>query len=70
VNKKNFLDIDFTKFSNFEDLLKYFYFYYDKKISSEKSQNIKNKYIETRKNVLSYILNNKHKIVKEINKNK
>lgn len=58
------------KFSNFEDFLKYFYFYYDEKIKSEKSQNIRDKYIKARKNLLSYILGNKQEIIKEINKNK
>ena len=58
------------KFSNFEDFLKYFYFYYDQKIASEKSQNIKNKYIKARKNMLSYILANKQKIQAEISKRK
>lgn len=57
-------------FSNFDDLLKYFYFYYDKKMSLEKSQNVKNKYIKARKNILSYILQNKQKIIAEISKNK
>jgi hypothetical protein len=57
-------------FSNFDDFLKYFYFYYNKKISSEKSQNVKNKYIKARKNILSYILQNKQKIIAEISKNK
>ena len=57
-------------FSNFEDFLKYFYFYYDEKIKSEKSQNIKNKYIKARKNMLSYILKNKKKIESEISKRK
>jgi predicted N-acyltransferase len=57
-------------FSNFDDFLKYFYFSYDKKISLEKSQDVKNKYIKARKNILSYILQNKQKIIAEINKNK
>ena len=57
-------------FSNFEDFIKYFYFYYDEKIKSEKSQNIKNKYIKARKNMLSYILKNKKKIESEISKRK
>jgi hypothetical protein len=59
-----------NKIDRYEDFLKYFYFYYDEKIKSEKSQNIKNKYIKTRKNLLSYILDNKQKIIREINKNK
>jgi hypothetical protein len=50
----------------FDDFLKYFYFYYDKKISAEKTQKVKNKYIEARKNILSYILANKQKITAEI----
>jgi hypothetical protein len=58
--------IKFEKFNNFEDFLKYFYFYYDEKIKSEKLQNIKNKYIKARKNILSYILANKQKIIAEI----
>lgn len=58
------------KFSNFEDFLKYFYFYYDRKIASEKSQNVKNKYIKARKNILSYILANKQKIMQEISNRK
>jgi hypothetical protein len=53
-------------FKNFDDFLKYFYFYYDKKISVEKTQKVKNKYIEARKNILSYILANKQKITAEI----
>lgn len=65
-----YIGIDIKNFSNFEDFLKYFYFYYDQKIKSEKSQNIKNKYIKARKNLLSYILDNKQKIIREINKNK
>lgn len=66
----NSIGIDFKKISNFEDFLKYFYFYYDQKIASEKSQNIKNKYINARKNMLSYILANKQKIQAEISKRK
>jgi hypothetical protein len=58
------------KFSNFDDFLKYFYFYYDKKISLEKSQSVKNKYIMIRKNILSYILANKNKIIAEISNRK
>ena len=57
-------------FSNFDDLLKYFYFSYDVKIKSEKSQNIKNKYMQTRNNLLSYIIANKQKISMEISKRK
>ncbi len=69
--KKEILDlIGLKKFSNFDDFLKYFYFSYDKKISLEKSQDVKNKYIKARKNILSYILQNKQKIIAEINKNK
>jgi hypothetical protein len=65
--KKEIIDlIGLKKFSNFDDLLKYFYFSYDVKIQSEKSQNIKNKYMQTRKNLLSYILANKEKISAEI----
>lgn len=70
MNILTHIGIDIKNFSNFEDFLKYFYFYYDQKIKSEKSQNIKNKYIKARKNLLSYILDNKQKIIREINKNK
>ncbi len=56
--------------NSYEDFLKYFYFYYDKKITLEKSQNVKNKYIMIRKNILSYILANKNKIMAEINNRK
>jgi hypothetical protein len=58
--------IKIQNFSNFDDFLKYFYFYYDEKISAEKTQKVKNKYIEARKNILSYILANKQKIMAEI----
>lgn len=56
--------------STYDDFLKYFYFYYNAKMTSEKSQNIKNKYIKAQKNILSYILTNKQKIVKEISNRK
>lgn len=59
-----------NSFKNFEDFLKYFYSYYDKKISFEKSQKVKNKYIKTRNNILAYILTNKKKIELEISKRK
>jgi hypothetical protein len=66
VNKDFFSKINTQRFLNFDDFLKYFYFYYDKKISVEKTQKVKNKYIEARKNILSYILANKQKIMAEI----
>jgi len=53
-------------FSNFNDFLKYFYFYYDKKISSEKSQKAKDKYIKIRNSMLSYIVANKQHIMAEL----
>lgn len=54
---------------NKKELLAYCHQYYDKKIKSEKSENIKNKYIKIRKNLLSYILANPQKVIEEINNN-
>jgi hypothetical protein len=70
LDKEIFYIIKTEKLNNFDDFLKYFYFCYDEKIKSEKSQSIKNKYIKVRNNLLSYIIANKQKISMEISKRK
>jgi hypothetical protein len=54
---------------NNKELIAYCYQYYDKKIKSQKSQKIKNKYIKIRKNLLSYILGNPQKAIEDITNN-
>lgn len=70
----NIIDIFTTKKSLPKDVLndfiKYFYFTLDKKIKSNKSELLKNKYIKIRKNGLNYIIANKEAIMANIRKKK
>lgn len=51
----------------FNDFIKYFYFFFDEKIKSEKNKSLKNKYIKMRQSILEYIVNNKRLIIHQIN---
>lgn len=52
---------------NFKDFLKYFHFSLEKKISSQKTDLLKNKYIKIRKTGLQYILAHQKEIQASIN---
>lgn len=54
---------------NFEEFVQFVYFIFQSKIDSIKNNNIKNKYIKTRKSILQYSVANKKAIVNEIRKN-
>jgi hypothetical protein len=58
--------IDKIEFSNFNDLNRYFYSYFDTLIKKEKSQKVKNKYIKIRNSILLYLVANKKNILKQI----
>lgn len=53
---------------NFNDFIKYFNFALEKKISNQRSDLSKNKYIKIRKNGLQYILAHQKEIQASINK--
>jgi hypothetical protein len=58
----------FNSKDKYKDFIAYIYITFDNKITSSKSQSIKNKYIKIRKDILQYVVANERAITSEISK--